>query len=118
MADANSSYTLGDISRLKELDDLELMMVEQPLAFDDFREHALLQAQMTTPICLDESITSPGSARLALELGSGKIINIKPGRVGGFGASREIHDLCYYLRRFIQYFQLLQRLIRRKACFT
>jgi O-succinylbenzoate synthase len=94
MADANSSYTLRDISRLKELDDLELMMVEQPLAFDDFREHALLQAQMTTPICLDESITSPGSARLALELGSGRIINIKPGRVGGFGASREIHDLC------------------------
>jgi len=94
MADANSSYTLGDISRLKELDDLELMMVEQPLAFDDFREHALLQAQMTTPICLDESITSPGDARLALELGSGKIINIKPGRVGGFGASMEIHDLC------------------------
>ena len=94
MADANSSYTLGDISRLKELDDLDLMMVEQPLAFDDFREHALLQAQMTTPICLDESITSPGSARLALELGSGRIINIKPGRVGGFGASREIHDLC------------------------
>jgi len=94
MADANSSYTLGDLSRLKELDDLGLMMVEQPLAYDDFREHALLQAEMATPICLDESITSPGSARLALELGSGKIINIKPGRVGGFGASMEIHDLC------------------------
>jgi len=94
MADANSSYTLDDMPRLKEMDDLDLMMVEQPLAYNDFREHALLQAQMTTPICLDESITCPGDARLALELGSGKIINIKPGRVGGFGAAKEIHDLC------------------------
>ena len=94
MADANSSYTLDDMPRLKEMDGLDLMMVEQPLSYNDFREHALLQAQMTTPICLDESITCPADARLALELGSGKIINIKPGRVGGFGASKEIHDLC------------------------
>jgi O-succinylbenzoate synthase len=94
MADANSSYTLADASRLEELDALDLMMVEQPLAYDDLREHALLQARLETPICLDESIVSPGDARLALELGAGKIINIKPGRVGGFGASREIHDLC------------------------
>jgi O-succinylbenzoate synthase len=94
MADANSSYTLADVPVLKELDGLELMMVEQPLAFDDLREHALLQTQMDTPICLDESIRGPGDARLALELGSGRIINIKPGRVGGFTSSREIHDIC------------------------
>ena len=94
MADANSSYTLGDASRLEELDSLDLMMIEQPLAYDDLREHALLQARLRTPICLDESIVSPGDARLALELKAGRIINIKPGRVGGFGSSREIHDLC------------------------
>ena len=94
MADANSSYTLGDAPRLEELDGLDLMMIEQPLAYDDFREHALLQARLKTPICLDESIVSPGDARLALELKAGRIINIKPGRVGGFGSSREIHDLC------------------------
>ena len=94
MADANSSYTLGDAPRLEELDGLDLMMIEQPLAYDDFREHALLQARLKTPICLDESIVSPGDARLAIELKAGRIINIKPGRVGGFGSSREIHDLC------------------------
>jgi len=94
MADANSSYTLADAARLEELDGLGLMMLEQPLAYDDLREHALLQARLQTPICLDESIVSPGDARLALELGAGRIINIKPGRVGGFGTSREIHDLC------------------------
>jgi O-succinylbenzoate synthase len=94
MADANSSYTLGDASRLEELDGLDLMMIEQPLAYDDLREHALLQARLKTPICLDESIVSPGDAQLALELEAGRIINIKPGRVGGFGPSKEIHDLC------------------------
>jgi O-succinylbenzoate synthase len=94
MADANSSYTLADVDILKELDDLDLMMVEQPLAFDDLRDHALLQAQLRTPICLDESIRGPGDTRLALELGSGRIINIKPGRVGGFSSSVKIHDLC------------------------
>lgn len=94
MADANSSYTLDDVEVLKELDGLDLMMVEQPLAFDDLRDHALLQAELQTPICLDESIRGPGDARLALELGSGRIINIKPGRVGGFSSSVKIHDLC------------------------
>ncbi len=94
MADANSSYTLDDTPLLQELDGLDLMMIEQPLAFDDLREHALLQERLSTPICLDESITSPGSALLAMELGSGGIINIKPGRVGGFRSSRAIHDLC------------------------
>ncbi len=94
MADANSSYTLAEVDVLKELDGLNLMMLEQPLAYHDLREHALLQAQMKTPVCLDESIRGPGDARLALELGSGRIINIKPGRVGGFASSRKIHDLC------------------------
>jgi O-succinylbenzoate synthase len=94
MADANSSYSLGDAPRLVELDALNLMMIEQPLAYHDLREHALLQKRLKTPICLDESIVSPGDARLALELESGRIINVKPGRVGGFGPSREIHDLC------------------------
>lgn len=94
MADANSSYTLADTKRLAELDSLDLLMIEQPLAYDDLREHALLQGQLNTPICLDESIVSPGDARLALELGAGKIINIKPGRVGGFRSSLTIHDLC------------------------
>ncbi len=94
MADANSSYTLADLPVLKEMDGLDLMMVEQPLGFEDLRDHALLQAQMETPICLDESIRGPGTPVLALELGSGRIINIKPGRVGGFTSSRQIHDLC------------------------
>lgn len=94
MADANSSYTLGDAPRLEELDEMDLMMIEQPLGYDDFREHAILQSRLRTPICLDESIVSVGDARLALELKAGGIINIKPGRVGGFGPSKEIHDLC------------------------
>ena len=94
MADANSSYTLDDVDVLKELDALDLMMVEQPLAFDDLRDHAILQDQLQTPICLDESIRGPGDTRLALELGSGRIINIKPGRVGGFSSSVKFHDLC------------------------
>jgi O-succinylbenzoate synthase len=94
MADANSSYTLDDAPRLKELDGLGLMMVEQPLHPEDLRQHALLQAQMETPICLDESIRSVEDTRLALHLGSGRIINIKPGRVGGFSSSRAIHDVC------------------------
>ena len=94
MADANSAYSLAHAPHLKELDDLDLMMVEQPLGSEDLREHAILQASLRTPICLDESIRSPGDTLLALELGSGRIINIKPGRVGGLGSSREIHDLC------------------------
>ncbi|MGD2121848.1 MAG: o-succinylbenzoate synthase, partial [Gemmatimonadota bacterium] len=94
MVDANSSYTLDDTGVLQELDGLGLMMIEQPLAYHDLREHAVLQARLETPICLDESIRGAGDARLALELGSGRIINIKPGRVGGVASSREIHDLC------------------------
>jgi O-succinylbenzoate synthase len=94
MADANSAYSLADVDRLAELDGLRLMMIEQPLAHEDIRDHARLQERLETPVCLDESIRSAADARLALELGACRIINIKPGRVGGFGESRAIHDLC------------------------
>lgn len=94
MADANSAYTLADVDHLKQLDELDLMMIEQPLAWHDLRDHARLQAELATPICLDESIRSVEDARLAHELGSGRIINIKPGRVGGFASSVAIHDFC------------------------
>ncbi|MDP4551031.1 o-succinylbenzoate synthase [Alkalihalobacillus macyae] len=94
MADANSAYTLNDIERLKELDQYGLLMIEQPLAADDIVDHALLQKELVTPVCLDESIASYDDARRALSLNSCKIINIKPGRVGGLSVSKKIHDLC------------------------
>lgn len=94
MADANSAYTLDHIEHLKQLDDLDLMMIEQPLAHDDIVDHAKLQAELKTPICLDESIHSLEDARKAIELGSCKIINIKIGRVGGLTESKRIHDYC------------------------
>lgn len=94
MADANSSYTLRDIEALRQLDDLYLMMIEQPLAHDDIIDHAQLQGAIETPICLDESILTAEDARKALGLGSCRIINIKVGRVGGFTEARRLHDLC------------------------
>lgn len=94
MADANNAYTLADVELFRRLDDLGLMMIEQPLAWDDLLRHARLQRELRTPICLDESITGPERAEDALELGSGRIVNIKPGRVGGFRQSRAVHDLC------------------------
>lgn len=94
MADANNAYTLDDIDTLKKLDTFNLIMIEQPLAWDDVVKHATLQRQLRTPICLDESITGLDKAEDMLALGSGKIINIKPGRVGGFAASKAIHDFC------------------------
>ncbi|EOV9529039.1 o-succinylbenzoate synthase [Bacillus cytotoxicus] len=94
MADANSAYTLADIERLKRLDEFQLMMIEQPLADNDFLDHAKLQKQMETPICLDESIHSLEDARVAITLGSCRIMNIKPGRVGGLTESIQIHDYC------------------------
>lgn len=94
MADANNAYSLNDVTSLLELDRLGLMMIEQPLAWDDMLRHADLQKQLKTPICLDESITSVDRAEDMIKLGSGRIVNIKPGRVGGFRASRAIHDLC------------------------
>jgi O-succinylbenzoate synthase len=94
MADANNAYTIADADHLARLDALELMMIEQPFAFDDLVQHAALQRRLTTPICLDESITSIDRARDMVTLGSGRIVNIKPGRVGGFTASLAIHDFC------------------------
>lgn len=94
MADANSAYTLADAARLKELDEFNLLMIEQPLAHDDIIEHAELQKLISTPICLDESIVTFEDARKAVELGSCKIINIKIGRVGGLNEAIRIHDYC------------------------
>ena len=94
MADANNAYTLDDIDQLTQLDELGLMMIEQPLAWDDLVRHAELQRHLQTPVCLDESITSLERARDMVSLGAGRIVNIKPGRVGGFAASIAIHDFC------------------------
>ena len=94
MVDANSAYTLADAEHLRRLDDYDLLMIEQPLGYDDIVDHASLQAQLRTPICLDESIHSPDDARKAISLGSCRIINVKPGRVGGYLNSIRIHDLC------------------------
>lgn len=94
MADANSAYTLADIDMLRKLDELNLMMIEQPLSHDDIVDHAKLQSVLSTPICLDESIHSVEDARKAVELGSCEIINIKIGRVGGLTESKKIHDYC------------------------
>ncbi len=94
MADANSAYTLDQIPLLKELDQLDLMMVEQPLAEDDIIDHAKLQRAIRTPICLDESIRTREDARKAIEVGACRVINIKLGRVGGFDEARGIHDIA------------------------
>lgn len=94
MADANSAYTLSHAEHLAELDPFRLMMIEQPLAYDDLRRHAELQDRIATPICLDESITSVERAEDMLALKSGRIVNIKPGRVGGLTQAKAIHDLC------------------------
>jgi O-succinylbenzoate synthase len=94
MTDANSAYTLADAEMLLALDAFGLLMIEQPLAYDDLVDHAELQRRLRTPICLDESVPGLAAARAALALGSGRIINIKPGRVGGLTVARAIHDLC------------------------
>jgi O-succinylbenzoate synthase len=94
MADANSAYTLADVDRLRALDEFYLMMIEQPLAHDDILDHAELQSKLETAICLDESIRSAHHAEQALRIGAGKIINIKLGRVGGFGEAKRLHDVC------------------------
>ncbi len=94
MGDANSAYTLDDIDKLKSLDEFNLMMLEQPLPYDDIIDHAKLQAQIKTPICLDEPIRSPDDARKAIELKSGKIINLKNGRVGGHTQSKLVEKIC------------------------
>ncbi|NCU17636.1 o-succinylbenzoate synthase [Pallidibacillus pasinlerensis] len=94
MADANSAYSLEDIEHLKKLDEFNLMMIEQPLADDDILQHAELQSVLKTSICLDESIHSLEDVKMAYKLGSCKIINIKPGRVGGLSEAKRIHDFC------------------------
>lgn len=94
MADANSAYTLDDIPLFKEMDQFELMMFEQPLHYEDIWDHAKLQKEINTPICLDESIHSVDDARQAIEMEATRIINIKPGRVGGHQSSRDIQSLC------------------------
>ena len=94
MVDANSAYTLADVDVLKQLDPYDLLMIEQPLAHDDLIDHAVLQKQIQTPICLDESICSFDDARRAISIGSCKVINLKIGRVGGIAESIRIHDLC------------------------
>jgi o-succinylbenzoate synthase len=94
MVDANSAYTLGDWPTLKQLEGFYLMMIEQPLGWDDLYSHIELQKKMDTPICLDECIHTEEHARAAVELGACKIINIKLGRGGGYTVARRIHDLC------------------------
>jgi O-succinylbenzoate synthase len=95
MLDANSAYTLQDAERFQAMDDLNLLMLEQPLAHDDIYQHSQLRPLISTPLCLDESIYSANQARFALAVNACDIINIKPGRVGGWTEARTIHDLCW-----------------------
>ena len=92
--DANSAYSLDDIKILKPLDQLNLLLIEQPLFEDDIWDHHKLQAQFKTPICLDESIVSPRHARYAIEMNACRVINIKAGRLGGLSQAVMTHDLC------------------------
>ena len=92
--DANSAYGLGDVGLFRAMDDYGLLLIEQPLGHEDIYDHSILQRELKTPICLDESIHTLADARAALELKSCRVINIKPGRVGGFTESLAIHDHC------------------------
>ena len=94
MLDGNSAYTLADAGVFKRIDAYHPTMIEQPLAHDDIVDHAALQREVRTPICLDESIHTGDDARKAIEIGATKVINIKAGRVGGFSSARRIHDVC------------------------
>ena len=94
MVDANAAYTLDDAAHLAALDRFDLMMIEQPLDYDDIRDHARLQRQLRTPVCLDESLHTVKAAEEAIALGACRIINIKPGRVGGHGESIRLHDVA------------------------
>jgi o-succinylbenzoate synthase len=94
MCDANSAYTLNDIGLFRRMDQFEVMMFEQPLHYEDMIDHAELQRQIRTPICLDESIHSADDARKAIKIGACRIINIKLGRVGGHREARAVHDVC------------------------
>lgn len=92
--DCNSSFSLDDADMFRELDQFNLAMIEQPLAYDDLIDHARLQSRLDTPICLDESITSLDRARKAIEIDAGRWINLKPGRVGGLTNAIAVHDHC------------------------
>ncbi|MEU8889982.1 o-succinylbenzoate synthase [Streptomyces sp. NPDC048442] len=92
--DANAAYTLADARQLSKLDAFDLLLIEQPLADDDLVQHAALARQLRTPVCLDESIESVEDAAAAITLGAASVINIKPGRVGGYLEAKAIHDLC------------------------
>jgi o-succinylbenzoate synthase len=92
--DANAAYSLADAGTLAKLDDFELLLIEQPLAEDDIREHAELARLLRTPVCLDESIVSAKAAADAIALRAARVINIKPGRVGGYLEARRVHDVC------------------------
>lgn len=92
--DANAAYTLADAAHLRRLDEFGLLLIEQPLGEADIRQHAELAKKMSTPMCLDESITSAEAAADAITLGAADVINIKPGRVGGYLEARRIHDLA------------------------
>jgi O-succinylbenzoate synthase len=94
MLDANSDYTLEHAEHLKKLDAFNLLMIEQPLAYYDIYEHGKLQAQMQTPICLDESVKSANDLLMAIQVGAIKILNLKPARVGGFTESLKIYQIC------------------------
>lgn len=94
MVDANSAYTLEDVALFRELDRHRLLMVEQPLAHDDMLDHARLQKEISTPVCLDESVRSAEDARKALELGACRVVNIKLGRVGGHSEARRVERVC------------------------
>jgi o-succinylbenzoate synthase len=93
--DANSAYTLEDTEHLQKLDGFHLLMIEQPLRWDDIHSHAKLQKQIKTAICLDECINSVNDAQAAIESGACRIINIKLGRVGGHSSARKVHDMCW-----------------------
>lgn len=92
--DANAAYTLVDATHLAKLDAYDLLLIEQPLAEDDLRQHAELATRMRTPMCLDESVVSAAAAADAIALGAAQIINIKPSRVGGYLEARRIHDIA------------------------
>jgi len=94
MGDANSAYSLDDVELFRRMDKFDLMMFEQPLAHDDIFDHAKLQREIRTPVCLDESIHSPEDARKAIELGACKIINVKLGRVGGHFQAKQVEEIC------------------------
>jgi O-succinylbenzoate synthase len=94
MLDANSAYRLADAPVFQAMDDLNLLMVEQPLAYEDIYDHSKLRPLIQSPLCLDESIHSADHTRFALEIGACDIINIKPARVGGWTEARKVHDLC------------------------